>query len=265
VINEGDRQENSSLALVDVAVEEKPIYSEDEIRRMNSLPEEAETAVEMVSTEQLVAEKAAYEQSLQQTQAEQNQLNDSEDIGVDKVFQIGPVSQSALETLLSTSEFKMVLSRSGYQNVPEQLNMVWDEGRQEAWLTFSGFASEQRADEWQAWLESVGFVAQSVEKAFVPMGDVYQFYLAEPLQEYSVEIDRHESITMMLHRMRSAEVLWFQAFQKINAQPVLTSLNWSNTDNRYHLIVVNVESEAEQSAIWSDLTAVGLLPALAEP
>jgi hypothetical protein len=64
--------------------------------------------------------------------------------------------------------------------------------------------------------------------------------------------------------MRSPEVLWFQAYQRINEEPVSTTLNWSNTDKRFHLIVTNVTSAEEQQKIWSNLTAVGLLPSLAE-
>ncbi|MFT7289704.1 MAG: hypothetical protein ACI9D8_000143, partial [Reinekea sp.] len=35
-------------------------------------------------------------------------------------------------------------------------------------------------------------------------------------------------------------------------------------DSRYHLIVTNVQTRDEQQVIWSSLTAVGLLPSLAE-
>lgn len=178
---------------------------------------------------------------------------------------MGPMSQSSLEQLLSTEEFRSVLSVGSHRKVPEQMSLAWDEGKQEGWLSFTGFVDEQHADEWQTWLESSGYVAQQVEKAFVPMGDVYQFHLGQPLQEFSLEIDRSESPSAMFNRMRSAEVLWFHAFQRINDQPVLTSLNWSDADKRYHLIVINVSSEQEQAEIWGDLTAVGLLPSLAEP
>ncbi|TCS42663.1 hypothetical protein [Reinekea marinisedimentorum] len=266
VINGGDRQSNASVKLVDVEVEQQPLYSEEEIRRMNSLPDDStKSAAESADSDQLIAEKEAYQQELQAMQAAQNQVNESGAMSIGITYQMGPMSQSSLESLLSGREFKSVLSSSGHQKAPERLNLVWDEGKQEAWLSFTGFASEQHADEWQAWLESAGYVAEPVSKAFVPMGDVYHFQLAEPLQEFSVEIDRSESVSAILSRMRSAEVLWFHAFQRINDQPVLTSLNWSNADERYHLIVINVASAAEQADIWGDLTAVGLLPSLAEP
>jgi hypothetical protein len=35
-------------------------------------------------------------------------------------------------------------------------------------------------------------------------------------------------------------------------------------DRRYHLIVTNVQTSQQRQSIWSDLTAVGLLPSLAE-
>jgi hypothetical protein len=166
--------------------------------------------------------------------------------------------------VLSTSAMKSVLSRDANVRIPQKMSMVWDETNQEAWLNFSGFSSEQHLDEWLAWFSAEQLSANEVDQPYIPLGDVYSFDLGKGLEEFSVEIERQQSMMAMLQRMRSPEVLWFQAYQRINEEPVSTTLNWSNTDKRFHLIVTNVSTAAEQQRIWSNLTAVGLLPSLAE-
>lgn len=265
---DGQRTANSVVDVDEKELNRQPMYSEEDIRRMNSLPEGSMEELKpepSASTEQLIAEKEAYDAEMEAKMVAANQLEAMEADSDTSLLQVGPVSQSSLEALLATDEFKRILARDSYIRTPERLNLIWDEGKKEAWLSFSGFASKQHIDEWSAWLESMSLGSDQVEKAFVPMGDVYRFRLAEPLHEYSVEIDRNESIAVMMERLRSPEVLWFHAFQQINEQPVETSLNWSDSDNRYHLIIINVKSQAEQQQIWGDLTAVGLLPSLAEP
>ncbi|MEJ2043318.1 MAG: hypothetical protein P8X74_10380 [Reinekea sp.] len=251
----------------------KPKYSAEEIRRMNSLPEDympstsAGIAPLMAEGEKTVAdivrEKEAYEANLQQRRELMNQVEQvtSE---VHDVLQIGPLPLQRLQALLEDSAMKDVLSRNNSIQIPSRLSLTWDEMKQEAWLTCSGFANEAHIDEWQAWFTATDIPAKRSEQPYLPLGDVYDFALAQPLEKYSVEIAREESIQIMLQQMRSPEVLWFQAYQRINDQPLQTSLNWSETDRRYHLIVTNVTSQREQQQVWTNLNAVGLLPSLAE-
>jgi hypothetical protein len=201
---------------------------------------------------------------LQAQREQMNQLEMSEQNRIDTVLQLGPVPQTQLISILSSEAMKRVLSRDAGISVPDEMMMVWNESTREAWLNLAGFVSVQQADEWDAWFQSEGLTPTRSAEKYMPMGDVYEFSLGKPLQEFSVEIDRQESIQMMLQSMRSPEVLWFQAYQRINQQPVSTTLNWSRTDNRFHLIVTNVANAQQQQQIWSNLTAVGLLPSLAE-
>ncbi|MFT7418678.1 MAG: hypothetical protein ACI9PX_000671, partial [Reinekea sp.] len=182
----------------------------------------------------------------------------------DTALQIGPIEMRQFQALLSVTAMREVLARSTKSRIPLDMALVWDEGKQEAWLNFERFEDEQHVDEWQAWLDSEGLTSRRLAKPYSPLGDVYEFQLGQAQQEFSIEITRHDAFDKMLHSMRSPEILWFQAYQRINDRPIHTSLNWSMADSRYHLIVTNVQTRDEQQVIWSSLTAVGLLPSLAE-
>ena len=269
----GQRIPNPTVVAVDEdALGLRPKYSAEEIRRMNSLPEpavpvadakDALTSRPTPSVAQVVAEKQQYESQLNEQRGQLNQLAQKPSPVLDKL-QVGPLSLAQLQSLLTSDAMKAVLSRSNAITIPAQLALVWDEANREAWLTFAEFVSEQQIDEWNAWLSSANYAPRRARQVYQPMGDVYRFALAQPLEQFSVEIAREQSIDTMLQQMRSPEVLWFQAFQRINNEPVTTSLNWSNTDQRYHLIVINVASLQQQQAIWSNLNSVGLVPGLAE-
>jgi len=265
----GSRVANPIVAMDEDGSLIKPKYTAEEIRRMNSLPEGSDSGtVAMISVEvdagTQAAEQEAYEMELQVKREELNKIPDQPKFLSDAVLQIGPVALEKLQEVLASNSIKEILARDKSIRIPQDMSMVWDEGKQEAWLSFEVFENEQHVDEWQAWFDSEGLAAERVGKSYTPLGDTYHFQLGQPLQEYSVEIERHEHIGAMLQRMRSPEVLWFQAYQRINEQPVKSSLNWSMADNRYHLIVTNVFNAKEQEVIWSNLTSVGLLPSLAE-
>ena len=260
--NNGERAVNPIVAMDDQLVLDNPRYTAEEIRRMNSLPDDVESAGSQLV--RLENEPQAYAAALATEQTLLNQTPVQPDYIPDTLLQIGPINQSRLEALLSVPAMREVLARTTTIRIPQQMALVWDEGKQEAWLNFDRFADEQQVDEWSAWLDSEGLLARRLSTAFMPLGDVYEFQLGQALQEYSIEIDRHDAFDKMLQSMRSPEILWFQAYQRINDRPIDTSLNWSMADRRYHLIVTNVQTSQDRQAIWSDLTAVGLLPSLAE-
>ena len=260
--NNGERAVNPIVAMDDQLVLDNPRYTAEEIRRMNSLPDDVESAGSQLAQLENEPEASAAELATEQTLL--NQTPVQPDYIPDTLLQIGPINQSRLEALLSVPAMREVLARTTTIRIPQQMALVWDEGKQEAWLNFDRFADEQQVDEWSAWLDSEGLLARRLSTAFMPLGDVYEFQLGQALQEYSIEIDRHDAFDKMLQSMRSPEILWFQAYQRINDRAIDTSLNWSMADRRYHLIITNVQTSQERQAIWSDLTAVGLLPSLAE-
>ncbi len=262
--SKGERAVNPIVAMDDQLVLGNPVYTAEQIRRMNSLPDDVDSVDSEWARQQSGAQPAvdaaataAQRSLLNQTPAQLAYMPDT-------LLQIGPINQSRLAALLSVPAMREVLARTTSIRIPQQMALVWDEGKQEAWLNFDRFADEQQVDEWRAWLDSEGLLARRLSTAYQPMGDVYEFHLGQALQEYSIEIDRHDAFDKMLQSMRSPEILWFQAYQRINDQPIHTSLNWSMADRRYHLIVTNVQTSQERQTIWSDLTAVGLLPSLAE-
>lgn len=266
----GERTANVIVEMTEDEASLTPQYSEEDIRRMNSLPEtDVMIALPVMptesETEQLVAEKMAMEAELEANRQLLNQAPDREEVPhVETKLQLGPLTLDGVTALLSMNDMQQAMSHQPTIQPPGSMMMVWDERRQEAWLQFSHFQSRQKVDEWRAWLDAQGLMADSVEAFFAPAGDVYHFALGGNLQPFSVEIDRQDDAMVALQRLRSPEVLWFQAFQRINGEPVETALNWSATDKRYHLIVINVPDRQTQQRIWSDLTAVGLLPSLAE-
>lgn len=257
----GQRVENPIVAMDDKVVLDNPIYTAEEIRRMNTL---AEDYVAPVPEQKLLVEKAAYDNQLASKRTVLNQAPVPQVYLADTAVQIGPIDMSELQALLSVTAMREALARTTKFRVPLDMALVWDEGKQEAWLNFARFEDEQHLDEWRAWLDSEGMTSRRLAKPFNPLGDVYEFQLGQAQQEFSIEITRHDVFDKMLHSMTSPEILWFQAYQRINDRPIHTSLNWSMADSRYHLIVTNVQTSDEQQVIWSSLTAVGLLPSLAE-
>jgi hypothetical protein len=261
----GNRVANPIVAVDEKTLAVTPKYTAEEIRRMNSLPEDwdEESVSQEMQIKELTAEKESHDQEQAEHIANMNKI-DQEVVTINSVVQLGPLPMINVVDLFSSSAMKSVLSRDSNMEIPDSMNMVWDETNKEAWLKFSGFSSDQHVDEWLAWFGAEDLSANEVSKPYVPLGDVYSFELGQGLEEFSVEIERQQNMSAMLQRMRSPEVLWFQAYQRINEEPVSTTLNWSNTDKRFHLIVTNVTSAEEQQKIWSNLTAVGLLPSLAE-
>jgi hypothetical protein len=261
----GNRVANPIVAIDEKTLALTPKYTAEEIRRMNSLPEdwEEESTDQSFPVKDIVAEKETYEKEQAAHIANMNKVDQDVD-EIQSVLQLGPLPMNNVIDLFSTSAMKSILSRDMNMEIPDSMSMVWDETNKEAWLKFTGFSSDQHVDEWLAWFSAEDLSANEVKNPYVPLGDVYGFELGQGLEEYSVEIERQQNMSAMLQRMRSPEVLWFQAYQRINEEPVSTTLNWSNTDKRFHLIVTNVSSAEEQQKIWSNLTAVGLLPSLAE-
>ena len=109
-----------------------------------------------------------------------------------------------------------------------------------------------------------GSSANMTVEPFNLAGDTYVFELASTHMGLSIDVAKHSSIQAMINQMRSPEVLWIQAFQRINQHPRPLVLTWSDADRRYHLSVMGLASEAERQELWANLTAVGFLPALVE-
>jgi len=262
--NNGDRVVSQIVAMDDEVAAANPSYTADQIRRMNSLPEDLDSDVPVLAKQKNAVEPEVDGAAMADERTRLNQTSAQPAYIADTLLQIGPINKNQLEALMSVPAMRAVLARTTSIRIPQQMALIWDEGKQEAWLSFDRFEDEQQVDEWRAWLDSEGLLARRLSQAFKPLGDVYEFQLGQALQEHSVEIDRHDAFDKMLHSMRSPEILWFQAYQRINDQPIDTSLNWSMADRRYHLIVTNVQTSQQRQSIWSDLTAVGLLPSLAE-
>ena len=262
---DGGRVANPIVEMDDSSITMAPKYTEEEIRRMNSLPQDWQEEVQdqQRSYEKEIAEKSEFEQAQLLAQKKLNNVDVPQKF-LDAYLQSGPIPYTSLLAVLADEGMKRTLARDPSKNIPEKMSLVWDESKQEAWMSFSQFSSERQVDEWQAWLDASGLTPRRMEKPYIPLGDVYEFELGQSLHEFSVEIARDESIEGIFQMMRSAEVLWFQAYQRINEQNLETTLNWSATDNRYHLIVSGIRSAMERQLIWSNLTAVGLLPSLAE-
>lgn len=264
---DGERVANPIVSMDDQMAQRDPVYTEEEIRRMNSLPGD-EVIVSRSSEsvdESLLAEQQAYEQQRQQQMADMNQLTDS-DAGqtVPTVLTMGPLTLDQLSDVISSNGMQQVLARSPSIRIPAHMRLIWDETRDEAWVTFNGFASDIHAGEWQAWFESENLSVETVNSFNQPVGDIYHFSLGHPIDEFSVEMDRQETADAIISSMRSPEILWFQAYQRINEHPIMTALNYSIRDNRYRLIASDIPSQAMRQRVWTNLSAVGLLPALAE-
>lgn len=256
----GERVDNPMMAIDPEVLEPDVTYTAEEIRRMNSLPSDADPVViDVEALNQVASTPAGSDVDIEQgnTVVEQKAV-------VEGYVQVGPLPMSQLLALIETASFKRILGHDSTLNLPMSMKMVWDETRQEAWLNFSGFESTYSQDNWLTMFVAQGYSAKAIEEVNRLLGDIYRFTLGASISEYSVEIDRAESNVQILERLRSPEVLWFEAYQRINERPVTLSLNWSEADSRYRIVVANVRSKQEQTQIWTSLTAVGLMPSLAE-
>jgi hypothetical protein len=269
----GERVANPMMAVDPALLEPEIVYSAEEIARMNSLPEQqnndSNNIAAMNRAEPIVVDAQALN-SVPPNSVKPivdvekvNQIDDTRPM-VPGYVQVGPLPMAQLLDLIASESFKRVLGNDETMALPRTMLMAWDETRQEAWLNFTGFETEQDKDGWETSFNAQGFSANSVDEINHLLGDIYQFALGSAISEFSVEIDRSESNVQILERLRSPEVLWFEAFQRINQQSVSLSLNWSQTDNRYRIIVTGIESKELQSDVWTNLSAVGLMPSLAE-
>lgn len=263
----GQRVQNPMVEVDDSQLASTPRFSAEDIRRMNSLPGDEPEIMAPVNENTLSqSQMAALEQyNAQQAirQAQENAMPDSAST-IETKFQLGPISRDRLSALLASEAMQKVLAGDPSIDIPKAMSLLWDEGQQQAWLNFHGFGDTAHLSEWQAWFESEGLTGERVGQYYQPLGDVYRFHLGRGVAPYSVEVYRANDANQMLAQMRSPEVLWFQAFHRINNDDISLTLNWSFTDNRYHLVVVNVPDGPTQQEIWANLTAVGLLPSLAE-
>lgn len=260
----GDRIDNPIVAVDEAVVDTTPRYTEEQIRRMNSLPAEGAGVNGMAPTAS--ADNGGMSDWQDEDMARLNRVvdNPTQEALVAGGLQLGPLQRDELLALLTTQTMKSVLARDPVVEGPMNSVLIWDESRDEAWVFLHGFGQLRQLDEWRAWLESEGMTVDLASESVALVGDIYRFGLARALNSFSVEMDRQPSAEALLNSLRSPEVLWFQAFQRINDVPVETSLNYSRRDNRYRLIAVDIENESRRAKVWSDLTAVGLLPALAE-
>ncbi|MBU2862229.1 hypothetical protein KO489_00075 [Reinekea forsetii] len=271
----GERVENPTIALDPALLEPEVTYTAEEIARMNSLPATGE-GIENINVEQLnSAEPVVVDvqalNSLPNTSIEmsapiieQQSSMETKPETIEGYVQVGPLTKSALTALLNETFFKRIMASDETMELPTMKSMVWDETRQEAWLNFSGFHHQAQLDNWRAMFTSENFSAKSLTVLTRLNGDIYQFVLGAPINKFSVEVDRAESNLQILSRLRSPEVLWFEAFQRINQNPVTLSLNYSMADARYRIVVANLKNKAQQTEVWTHLTAVGLMPSLAE-
>lgn len=270
VINsEGGRISNSMVDLDNSLTREDTIaYSAADIKRMNSITEEIDLANDesMMSEDQrALNDKAEFDLELEAQRTAQNASATSVEPRMTSVLQVGPMALDDLDRLLSMPAMQKLLSRSTTVWRPTNSELIWDEEKQQAWLSFKPFNNAQQIDEWVAWLNTENVEVLEVEQTHKPLGDVYHVALGHEVNALSVEMDRDDSMSAMMQRIRSPEVLWFQAYERIRDHVVKTSLNWSVIDKRYHLNAVNIRTSQEQQKIWENLSAVGLLPSLPEP
>jgi hypothetical protein len=256
----GERVDNPMMAIDPAFLEPEVTYTAEEIARMNSLPGDADPVV--VDVDALNRVPAGMVKPNVDV-AQVNKVSDQK-MMVDGYVQVGPLPMSALLSLIDTEFFKRILARDPTLKLPVNMAMDWDETRQEAWLNFSGFESTYAQDNWLTMFAGQGYAARSLSEINRLLGDIYGFTLGAATSAFSVEIDRSASNAQILERLRSPEVLWFEAYQRINERPVTLSLNWFEADSRYRIVVANVNTKAEQTQIWTSLSAVGLMPSLAE-
>ncbi|MFQ3231822.1 hypothetical protein [Reinekea sp.] len=256
----GERVDNPMMAFDPAFVEPEVTYTAEEVARMNSLPgDSGSNVVDVEAINRVPTGKA--KPMVDAVKA--NAVQDKKMI-VNGYVQVGPLPMSQLLSLIETDSFKRILGRDETLNLPVTMAMDWDETRQEAWLNFSGFESTYAQDIWLTMFEAQGYAARSLNEVNRLLGDIYGFTLGAEISKYSVEIERSASNIQILESLRSPEVLWFEAYQRINERPVTLSLNWFEADSRYRIVVANVKTKAEQTQIWTSLSAVGLMPSLAE-
>ncbi len=218
-----------------------PQYSPEEVRRMNSLPGASP------SMDAKAMNKA-------ETDAQSH---------VDSLV-IGPVSQRQIRTWLEEPAYRDVLLANGNLTMPGRQRLVWEANQQRGWLYLDQFEHRRQLDEWKAWLERRGHHPEVKSRITLPVGDTYVYLLGEEITGYSVEIDHQANAAAVIARMTSPELLWFQAYQAINDQPPTLSVNWSETDRRYHLLASGFSSRTMAEEAWRQLSNVGLKPRLTE-
>jgi hypothetical protein len=117
-------------------------------------------------------------------------------------------------------------------------------------------------DEWQAWLEQRELAVSVQQSVRLPVGDVYVYHLGDALVDYSIELDRQAEASVLLQRMVSPEVLWFQAYQSINDEPPTLVVQWHSADQRFHLVASGFARTNDARRAWQNLSSVGLMPSL---
>lgn len=218
-----------------------PQYTPEEVRRMNSLPG-ASPSMNTKAMNEADTDARRYVNSLV----------------------IGPVSERQIRAWLEEPTYRDVLLANGNLTMPGRQRLVWEANQQRGWLYLDQFEHRRQLDEWKAWLERRGHHPQVKTQATLPIGDTYVYLLGEETTGYSVEIDHQANAAAVITRMTSPELLWFQAYQAINDQPPTLSVNWSETDRRYHLLASGFSNRTMAEEAWRQLSNVGLKPRLTE-
>ena len=242
VIGSEGRVANRIAAVPELERSIEPQYTDEEVRRMNSLP-----------GDQPAMDTAAMNQAEPDTAT---RYTDS--------LVVGPVRENQVRAWLEQPAYRDTLLRTTDTAMPGRQRLVWEATRQEGWLYLDGFADRRQLDQWRAWLERRDLVADHRKQATLPVGDIYIYHLGSRQTGHTLLLDAQPNARAIMTRMTAPEVLWFQAYQAINDQPPTLSVNWSANDGRYHLVATGFSRRDQVMEASRQLSNVGLLPKLME-
>jgi hypothetical protein len=175
---------------------------------------------------------------------------------------LGPVSAGTLVSWMTDPSLRDAFLTDANRSMPGRHRLIWDAARSQAWVYLDRFSSVRQLDEWQAWLEQRELAVSVQQSVRLPVGDVYVYHLGDALVDYSIELDRQAEASVLLQRMVSPEVLWFQAYQSINDEPPTLVVQWHSADQRFHLVASGFARTNDARRAWQNLSSVGLMPSL---
>lgn len=267
--NNGERVSNPMMGVEVAIMESEAVYTAEEIRRMNSLPESeyVEQALGSNTIEPLAELDVRALNAVSEAMTSLSEPYERSTIALtidewdNTQLLVGPMSFTDLERVLSDQHTQVLLADNANIAVPTRGSLIINETAQEAWLLLTQFHSSNDLDHWRVIFESMSLGVESVELAPRPVGDITRFSLSEPAKDGQVlVIGRAESASRLVAMLRSPEVLWFDAFTRVNRIPVGMSLRWSAAEQAYLLLTEGISSERQQNQIQSYLISVGLLP-----
>lgn len=257
IIGSDDRVPNRIAAVPEQEYNTDPQYTPEQVRRMNSLPNN-DRGVDVESLNRPVGGAPAMDRQ-GMNQADSKPMSAYTDSLV-----VGPVSEPAVRTWLEQPAYRDALLMTTETAMPGRQRLVWDAHRQQGWLYLDQFTDRRQLDQWRAWLENRGLTPDHLQDAALPVGDIYVYHLGANLEGHTLLLEAEPSAGAVMTRMTSPEILWFQAYQAINDHPPTLSVRWSENDDRYHLLATGFGDHNQAMAAARQLSSVGIMPRLTE-